>query len=325
LPLAGETPLILQTLERILPLVPVERIRILTGAELAAPVLGAAPVLTGDQLLLEPVARGTAPVLAWAAHTLAALDPSAVMLSLHADHVIEPAAAFRSVLARAAALSTEHDRLFTLGAAPTRPETGYGYIAPGAALTEDGAARVVARFVEKPDRGTAERYIAEGCLWNTGIFIWPARLLLEQLRLHTPEIASLLPLLDAGDVAGFFERAPSLSIDEGLLERSDAVAVLRADFDWDDVGAWDAVGRTRAADAEGNVAVGDAHFVDAQDCIAWADDGSVVVFGARDLVVVRSGGITLVASRERTPELKSLLARLPERLVAGEPEPREEP
>jgi mannose-1-phosphate guanylyltransferase len=315
----------MQTLERIVPLVPVERIRILTGAELAAPVLGAAPVLTGDQLLLEPVARGTAPVLAWAAHTLAALDPSAVMLSLHADHVIEPAAAFRSALARGAALSVEHDRLFTLGAAPTRPETGYGYIAPGAALTEDGAARVVARFVEKPDRGTAERYIAEGCLWNTGIFIWPARLLLEQLRLHTPEIASLLPLLDAGDVVGFFERAPSLSIDEGLLERSDAVAVLRADFDWDDVGAWDAVGRTRAADAAGNVAVGDAHFVDAQDCVAWADDGSVVVFGARDLVVVRSGGITLVASRERTPELKSLLARLPERLVAGEAEPREEP
>jgi mannose-1-phosphate guanylyltransferase len=314
-----------QTLERILPLVPVERIRILTGAELAAPVLGAAPVLTGDQLLLEPVARGTAPVLAWAAHTLAALDPSAVMLSLHADHVIEPAAAFRSVLARGAALSVEHDRLFTLGAAPTRPETGYGYIAPGAALTEDGAARVVARFVEKPDRGTAERYIAEGCLWNTGIFIWPARLLLEQLRLHTPEVASLLPLLDAGDVAGFFERAPSLSIDEGLLERSDAVAVLRADFDWDDVGAWDAVGRTRTADATGNVAVGDVHFVDAQDCIAWADDGSVVVFGARDLVVVRSGGITLVASRERTPELKSLLARLPERLVAGDGGPREEP
>jgi mannose-1-phosphate guanylyltransferase len=328
LPLAGDTPLIVQTLERILPLVAAERVRILTGTELAGPMLEAAPALKDEQLLLEPMARGTAPVLAWAAHTIAAVDPAAVMLSLHADHVIEPASAFRSALARAAALSVEHGRLFTLGAAPTRPETGYGYIAPGATLGEggadldaEGAARRVVRFVEKPDRAAAERYIADGCLWNTGIFIWPAQLLLDELRRHTPEIAALLPLLDAGDVRGFFERSPVLSIDEGLLARSDAVAVLRADFGWDDVGAWDAVGRTRAADAAGNVAVGDAHFVDATDCIVWADDGSVVVFGTSDLVVVRSGGVTFVADRRRTPELKSLLAQLPERLVSGDPAP----
>lgn len=318
LPLAGDAPLIRQTLDRVLPLVPVERIRILTGAALAEPILAAAPALTRAQLLLEPTARGTAPVLAWAAHTLAAADEDAVMLSLHSDHVIEPASAFREVLARAAALSREHGRLFTLGAAPTRPETGYGYIAPGAPLSDDGAARVVARFVEKPDRETAGRYIGEGCLWNTGIFIWPARLLLEQLERYTPEVAELLPLLDAGDVEGFFERAPTLSIDEGLLERSDAVGVLRADFDWDDVGAWDAVGRTRTADEAGNVAEGDAHFVEAENCIGWADDGSVVVFGARDLVVVRTGGVTFVAPRERTPDLKRLLAELPPGLTGGD-------
>src|SRR5690606_7467157 len=105
-------------------------------------------------------------------------------------------------------------------------------------------AHEVARFVEKPDRATAERYIADGCLWNTGIFIWPAALLLSEIREHTPELATLLPLLDRGAVDEFFERAPSLSIDEGLLERSRAVGVLRAAFEWDDVGAWDAVGRT---------------------------------------------------------------------------------
>jgi mannose-1-phosphate guanylyltransferase len=318
LPLAGREPLIRQTVQRISPLVPVERIRILTGASLAGPILGATPELSQAQLLLEPRARGTAPVLVWAAHTIAAIDPAAVMLSLHSDHVIEPAAAFRDVLQRAARLSVEHARLFTLGAAPDRPETGYGYIAPGEPLTEDGAARVVARFVEKPDRERAERYIEEGCLWNTGIFVWPAGLLLEEIRRHTPELARLLPLLDAGDVEGFFAAAPSLSIDEGLLERSDAVAVLRADFSWDDVGAWDAVGRTREADADGNVAEGEAHFVQSRDCIAWADDGAVVVFGAADLVVVRSGGVTFVAPRERTPELKTLLAGLPQRLLGGD-------
>ncbi|HEX6307945.1 MAG TPA: sugar phosphate nucleotidyltransferase [Longimicrobiales bacterium] len=317
LPLAGAEPLLVQTIERIRPLVPAERIRVLTGLALADPI-EAATGLGREQLLLEPQARGTAPVLAWAAHTLVAVDPDAVMLSLHADHVIAPAAAFRSALERAALLSRTHGRLFTLGAVPTRPETGYGYIAPGAALTDDGAVHEVARFVEKPDRAIAERYVAEGCLWNTGIFIWPAALLLDELRAHTPEIARLLPLLERGDVRAFFEQVPTLSIDEGLLERSRAVGVLRADFAWDDVGAWDAVGRMRDADESGNVAQGEAYFVDARNNIAWADDGSIVVFGVADLVVVRSGGITFVASRERTPELKELLARLPERLVKGE-------
>jgi mannose-1-phosphate guanylyltransferase len=318
LPLAGDEPLIRQTVQRILPLVPDDRLRVLTGAGLAEPILAAAPELTAGAMLLEPQARGTAPVLAWAAHHIARLDPEAVMLSLHSDHVIEPAQAFRDVLVRAASLSLQHGRLFTLGATPTRPETGYGYIAPGAALTDDGTAHAVARFVEKPDRARAERYIGEGCLWNTGIFVWPARLLLEQLRRYTPEIAALLPLLDEGDEAGFFERAPTLSIDEGLLERSDAVAVLRADFRWDDVGAWDAVGRHRSADADGNVAQGDAHFVDARDCIAWADDGAVVALGVRDLVIVRTGGVTFVADRARTPDLKAMLARLPARLASGD-------
>ena len=318
LPLAGTSPLITQTVERVLPLVPAERIRILTGSGLAEPILAAIPDLGPGHLLLEPRARGTAPVLAWAAHTLAAADPDAVMLSLHSDHVIEPPAAFREVLAHAAALSRRHGRLFTLGAVPTRPETGYGYIAPGKALPGDTEAHEVARFVEKPDRATAEQYIAEGCLWNTGIFIWPAALLLDEIRRHTPELAELLPLLDEGDVDAYFERAPTLSIDEGLLERSRAVGVLRTTFDWDDIGAWDAVGRTRAVDGNGNVTQGDAHFIDAHGNIAWADDGSIVVFGADDLVVVRSGGITFVAPRERTPDLKAMLSQLPERLVSGD-------
>jgi mannose-1-phosphate guanylyltransferase len=318
LPLAGHSPLITQTLARITPLVPLERVRILTGAALAEPILRAGEGVSRQQLLLEPRARGTAPVLAWAAHAISQIDPSAVMLSLHSDHVIEPAAQFRTVLARAAALAHEHELLFTLGATPTRPETGYGYIAPGAPLSDDGAAQSVERFVEKPDREKAEQLIAQRCLWNTGIFIFPVRTLLAELRAHTPELAQLLPLLDAGDVNGFFAQAPNLSIDEGLLERSGRVGVLRADFRWDDVGAWDAVGRNRAADDAGNVAEGDAHFVDARNNIAWSEDGTIVVFGADDLVIVRTKGITFVAPRDRTPDLKRLLGQLPDRLQSGD-------
>ncbi len=313
LPLAGDAPLITQTVERIEPLVGLDRIRILTGESLAGPLLSAVPGVGRDGLLIEPQARGTAPVLAWAAHTIARSHPDAVMASLHADHRIEPADAFRSTLMRAARLARDEQRLFTIGASPTRPETGYGYIRTGRAFGDDAWA--VDEFVEKPDRATAERYIEQGFLWNTGLFVWPVSLLLSQIETHTPELAALLPLLDDCNVDEFFARAPSLSIDNGLLERSDRVGVVRASFDWDDVGAWDALARTRAADERGNVGMGSTHFIDSDGCIAWADRGDVVVFGARDMVVVQANGVTFVAPRELAPDLKRALADLPERLV----------
>jgi mannose-1-phosphate guanylyltransferase len=317
LPMSSEQPLITETVERVLPLTGVERLRILTGRELAPALHSAVPQLTAASFLLEPCARGTAPVLAWAAHELERLEPGAVMASVHADHVISPDSAFRELLVRTCEASVKHDRLFTIGAVPDRPETGYGYIRQGAALGPGMAE--VAQFEEKPPRAIAEQYVRDGYLWNTGLFVWPARLFLEEIRRHTPEIAEHLPLLDAGDVEGFFQRVPSLSVDEGLLERSDRVGVARATFDWDDVGAWDAVARTRAADAAGNVAVGSAHFVESDGCVAWADDGAIVVFGASGLVVVRSGGITFVTPRERAPDLKTLLDQLPAELKAGGP------
>ncbi|HEX6940179.1 MAG TPA: sugar phosphate nucleotidyltransferase [Longimicrobiales bacterium] len=315
LPLGSGRPLLADTVARIVPLVPLPRLRILTGEALAGPILAELPDLDRSHLLLEPQARGTAPVLAWAAHEIARRDPDAVMISLHADHVIAPAAAFRERLREIGRLAATHDRLFTVGVEPTRPETGYGYIHVGDRLDADVGAYDVTAFVEKPDRRTAAEYLRRGgFLWNTGIFVWRAATLLDELRRHTPELAPLLPLLDDGDIGTFFDRAPTISIDEGLLERSRAVAVARATFRWDDVGTWDAVGRTRERDERGNVAVGDAHLVECEDCIAWSDEGGIVVFGARDLVVVRSGGVTFVAPRERAADLKSLLERLPERI-----------
>jgi len=315
LPLAGSHPLIRQTVERIRPLVPDARIRILAGAGLARPILDAVPGLAADSLLIEPRARGTGPVLAWAAAEIARTSPDAVMIALHADHVIEPAADFRSLLERVCRASVAHGRLFTIGAQPTRPETGYGYIRAGEALPGEDECYGVEEFVEKPNAEKAGKYIEQGFLWNTGLFVWPVQLLLEEIRRHTPEIAEHLPLLEEGRAAEYFERVPVTTIDEGLLERSDRVAVARATFRWDDVGAWDAVARTQPLDSAGNVIMGDAHAVDSRDCILWADSGAIVVYGAEDLVVVQSGGITFVAPRDRTPDLKRLLAALPERLA----------
>jgi mannose-1-phosphate guanylyltransferase len=307
--------------ERIVPLVPQERLRILTGAHLSDALLGALPELGPGNLLVEPRAAGTAPVLAWAAAELERRDPDAVMVSLHADHVIDPPERFRALIARAAELATAHRRLFTIGAVPDRPETGYGYIRVGEALSGsevDAAGEPgyqVARFVEKPDRATAEGYLASGeYLWNTGLFVWRAADLLDEIQRVSPELAELVPLLREGGTEEFFRRAPTISVDHAVLERSPRVAAVRATFAWDDVGAWDAVRRTRPRDEHGNVVLGPGYAIDCRDVTIYADEGPVVAFGVEDLVIVRTGGVTFVAHRDRTADLKQLLGQLPESL-----------
>lgn len=322
LPLSSGEPMIRETVTRILPLVPTERLRILTGAHLGTPILGTLPELGPGNLLLEPRAAGTAPVLAWAAAEIERHDPDAVMISLHADHVIHPPEHFRALIADAAELARRHRRLFTIGAVPDRAETGYGYIRLGEPLVAEGdeaplatTGYRVAQFVEKPDRTTAEHYLATGeYLWNTGLFVWRVADLLDQMERHTPELAELIPILREGGVEEFFQRAPTLSIDEGLLERSDRVSVVRSTFAWDDVGAWDALYRTRDADSHGNVRVGDAYAVEAERNVLYADDGPIVAFGVDDLIVVRTAGVTFVTHRDRAADMKRALAAVPEAL-----------
>jgi mannose-1-phosphate guanylyltransferase len=321
LPLASSRPLVRDTIERILPLVPQERLRILTGRELAGPLLAALPELGPGNLLQEPRPAGTGPALAWAAAEIERRDPEAVMVSLHSDHVIHPEEAFRSLIGRAAVLAEGHRRLFTVGAPPTRPETGYGYLRLGEPLpslegdAHPEAGHAVEEFVEKPDRPTAEAYLVDGrFLWNTGIFVWRVSELLDGLERHSPELRELIPLVREGAVEEFFRLAPTISIDEALLERSDRVSAVRATFAWDDVGSWEALPRTRGTDPAGNVVLGDGWAVDCRDTVLYAESGAVVAFGVSDLVVVRTGPVTFVTHRDRTPDLKKLLERLPEHL-----------
>ena len=322
LPLASAQPLIRDTVDRITPLVPPERLRILTGAHLADPILAALPELGPGNLLLEPSARGTAPVLAWAAAEIERRDPDAVMVSLHADHVIHPPEAFRALVARAAELADGHRRLFTIGAVPDRPETGYGYVRLGRPLPPaEGVAPEgepgfeVAEFVEKPDRERAEGYLASGgYLWNTGLFVWRVSDLLDEMERVSPELAELVPVVRAGGTEEFFARAPTIAVDHAVLERSRRVGVVRATFAWDDVGAWDALARTRARLPPDNCVVGEGYAVDSRGTTIYADAGPVVAFGVDDLVIVRTSAVTFVVRRDRTPDLKRLLAELPEEL-----------
>jgi mannose-1-phosphate guanylyltransferase len=313
LALASERPLIVDTVDRALAMVPPDHLSILTGTQLVPPFRSALPGLADTSYWVEPQARGTGPVLVWAAHRIHRSDPETVMVSLHADHVIEPEAAFRDLIPRAAALARDRDLLFTVAVPPDRPETGYGYIRPGDEIArEEGlTAWRVGSFVEKPDRATAQEYVRDGYLWNSGIFIWPVARFLEEVRLHAPEIGDHLPLLDRGDDEAFFEAVPSISVDEAVLERSDRVGTVEATFAWDDVGSWDALGRTIPGDPQGNHVRGDGQLVDSRNSLVWAEDGPVVLFGVEGLVVVRSAGVTLVTRRDRTAGLKELLSRLP--------------
>lgn len=317
LPLASTRPLIVDTVERARGLVPDARIRILTGEHLVPAFRRAMPDLAETSYMQEPVARGTAPVLAWAAHELARHDADAVLVSLHADHLIRPDAAFLALVRAACAVAARHDVLVTIGAVPDRPETGYGYIQPGPALGEGGGpARAVAAFHEKPDPETAAAYMDAGYLWNTGIFVWPARAFLDEVREHAPEIGAALAHLDRGDVRAFFDACPAVSVDVAVLERSNRVATLPCSFTWDDVGSWEALARTRPPDERGNVVFGEALAVDARDNVVYAEgDEPVVLYGVEGLVVVRAQGVTLVASRERAPGLKALLETLPSSLL----------
>jgi mannose-1-phosphate guanylyltransferase len=311
LPLASERPLIVDTIDRACALTDAGHVRILAGEHLARPFRAALTDLPDEAYWVEPRARGTAPVLAWAARKLVAIDPDAVMVSLHADHLIEPVEAFRDTVAAAVEVAARDELLVCVGAVPDRVETGYGHVEPGEPIAAPGAARAyrVRAFHEKPDRDTARRYVEAGYLWNTGIFVWKASVLLEELERHAPEIARHLPLIDTSDAA-FFDAVPESVIDRAVMERSERVATVAASFTWDDVGSWEAISRTRESDASGNVAIGEARAVDSSGNVVFAESGSVVLFGVDDLVVVRTADTTLVLPRDRAADLKSLLAQL---------------
>lgn len=276
-------------------------------------------------VVLEPAARNTAPALALAA--LAALEDGGdpVLLVSPADQTVGDTAAFTALLAQAVE-AAQAGQIVTLGVAPTRPETGYGYIKSTAAA-DGGPVRRVQAFVEKPDRATAERYLAEGgYAWNSGLFVLKASAWLAALDRYRPDIAAgaraawAARKLDAPFVRpdkAAFEATPSDSIDYAVMERlpGDAQApaplvTLTLDAGWSDLGAWDAVWQVGAADTQGNVAQGDVLFEDSQNTLVHATSRLVATVGVEDLVVVETPDAVLVADRSRSQQVKQIVARL---------------
>jgi mannose-1-phosphate guanylyltransferase len=307
LPLAGHRPLVAQAVTRLAGLVAADRILLVTGPALVDRVLEAAPEVAREQVLVEPRAASTAPALVWAAHWIARRDPGARMLSLHADWAIGDDVAFRDAAARALDVAAHHDVLVTVGVRPTRDESAYGYVVPGARL---GRARRVKRFEEKPTRARAARLRRHGALWNTGLFAWGVERFLSEARDRAHELRRGWPALTAGDVGAFFADATPVAVDVAVLERTDRLAVVTGRFPWDDMGSWDALRRVRPRDAYGNVVVGDVTLgPDVRDCVVWAEGEPLMVLGADGLIIVRANGRTLVSGPGRAEQLKGLVQR----------------
>jgi mannose-1-phosphate guanylyltransferase/mannose-6-phosphate isomerase len=274
--------------------------------------IGVAP----GAIVLEPCARGTAALAVVAASLVDQLYPGARVLLLPADHAITDVAGFRAAIARGVAAASDH--IVTLGLAPDRPETGYGYIQSGAALGPGVAA--VARFVEKPDAATAQTWLdAGGYAWNAGIFLFSPQTMLDEAARLAPDIAGPAELAlgrAARDGAAIvldeaaFVGCRSEAIDRAIMEKTDRAAVVACDIGWTDVGNWSEVWRLGPRDGAGVLAHGPVMALDASDCLIWSDGPTVAVLGVSDLVVVAAGGAVLVAPRARAQAVRDLVEAL---------------
>jgi mannose-1-phosphate guanylyltransferase/mannose-6-phosphate isomerase len=270
-------------------------------------------------ILLEPVGRNTAPAVAAAAHYLKAIDPEAVMLVLPADHVIKDNDAFKDAVLRAAAM-VGHGALATFGIVPQAPETGYGYIRRGPQVAGFDDSYEVERFVEKPDRATAEAFLADGgYYWNSGMFMFEAGRYLAELEKFNPEIAAASEAavrtgysdldfcrLDEDSFAG----CPSDSIDYAVMERTRDAVVVPADIGWSDVGSWSALWEVQRRDTEGNSQRGDVYLDGVTNSLVRAESRIVAVVGVQDLVVVETPDAVLVAHKDQVQRVKQVVDHL---------------
>ncbi len=317
LAVGGKRSLIAETAARLGTLVPPERRLVVAGQEHVALVRKALRNLPPENVLAEPVARNTAPCVAWAALEVEKRSPGAVHAVFPADHVIGPARTFRKTLQAAAEEARTSGALVTFGIRPTFPATGYGYIEQKQAVSKHGSLDVyaVARFVEKPDRARAEQFLAAGrFLWNSGMFVWTTTAILSEMRRSVPELMRALEKArDNAEIVRLYPTLPSVSVDVAVLEKALSVRVIPADFNWSDVGAWPALPETLPLDAAHNCIAGGATLLveDATRCIAYGRRGELIaLLGVEDVIVVRAGNALLVAKKDRAQDVKKIVTRL---------------
>ena len=322
LKIIGDETLIQQTMRRVVTVAPPERVMISTNPPQAESIrvqLSGWKDALKDNFVLEPEGRNTAPAIALVALELVRRDPDAVMLVVPADHIVKGQKEFDAAVALAAEMA-EQGLLVTFGIKPIRPETGYGYIKPDRkkVLGKRGTLKGyrVGRFVEKPDAVKAAQYLKAGdYYWNSGMFVWRAATILEEIRRHQPalgrgmeRIGHLMEQKAARTaIDGEYRGLPSISIDNGVMEKSDKAAMVPVSFKWSDVGSWGSLDEVAAKDKAGNVISGRVVDIGSQRSVVFGDRRVVATIGLTDMVVVDTPDATLVCPKSRAQDVKRIV------------------
>ncbi|MEM7008193.1 MAG: sugar phosphate nucleotidyltransferase [Thermodesulfobacteriota bacterium] len=327
LSLVGDKSLIRQTVDRILPLIPIEDIYIVTGEMYGDQTLEHIPELPKENLILEPYGRNTAPCIVYGSLKIQKRKEDSITVVLPADHVIGDDEEFRKVLKFAydtaqKELENGDYPLITLGVTPTMPETGYGYIKATDGLINSAgkySANEVDKFTEKPDTQTAVKFISQGSYyWNSGIFIWKTSSILSSFAQIMPdwyeyfeEISSNIGKLSEKDaVCKFFDNISGGSIDKVILEHSENTAVIPINFPWSDIGSWYALDEYLRGGAQQNIEKGNVISVDSERCMVFGGEKQVALVGVSDLIVVESQDSLLVLNKNRSQDVKKVVEEI---------------
>ena len=315
--LIGEETMIQMTVNRIKPIIPMERIFVCTGERYVDLVKEQLPELPDSNIIVEPEGRNTAPCIALSAFVIKRYFKNANMVVLPSDHLIKDEEEFRNVIESANEFVNNNDEaIITLGMEPTRAETGYGYIRYGNENQSVNKHKVIKvdAFVEKPNKEKAKEYLKEGnYLWNGGMFLWSVNNILEQINKYSNDTYKALERLEEVDeefmqsfINNNYEYTEAISIDYAVLEKSKDIYVVPSNFGWDDVGSWEALDRYREKDTHGNVLVGSAKVVESESNLVISSTHDIVVEGLSDIYVIENDGKILVGQKSNVSNVKEL-------------------
>ena len=315
--LIGEETMIQMTINRIKPIIPIERIFVCTGEMYVDLVKEQLPELPDRNIIVEPEGRNTAPCIALSAMVIDRYYKNSNMVVLPSDHLINDEEEFRNTLLAADSFIKEKDEaIVTLGMNPSRPEVGYGYIKYSDEVLKSNDFRVIKvdAFVEKPNLDTAKRYLREGnYLWNGGMFIWSINNVINQIKMYSSNTYNaLINVMEVSEeklqeiINNNYENTEATSIDYAVLEKSKDVYVIPSNFGWDDVGSWEALDRYREKDELGNVLVGQSKAVKANNNLVISSSNRVVVEGLSDIYVIENDGKVLVGHKSNVANVKEL-------------------
>ncbi len=311
----GSNTLLQETVSRISSLIPLPQILIITTVELVEHIRKQLPDLAIDNIIAEPVGRNTAPCIGLAAQILKGRDPDGIMVVLPADHLISDGERFIACLQQAIETAEQDDALVTIGITPTQPETGYGYIQYDQSARSASGAYRVKTFAEKPNYDTAKRFIESGdFLWNSGMFIWSVKSILSEIEHSLPELYAALEAISAisgeskeTEFEHLYSGLRPISIDYGVMERAQNVAVVKGDFSWSDIGNWAEVYRLSPKDSDGNVNLDGHVLIDSKNCMVDSTDHLVATVGVDNLIIINTGDALLICHRDHAQNVKQIV------------------